>query len=345
MESWSTIKNSLRSHGEGAIWIFHDPKQTILERQRSLIDEARRHEFIEPARLMLNFRNVKAIGSIAYRYQTEETFFPEGAPEGREGFIEIRPPTIRDVILEISNHLYSWLQGGIEVSEIAVLYTRMPSEIVDHLCEELSTGPYRILADYRNRSGYSPKSLTTHRLTDARPVYTRVARFKGLEATAVILLVPSSFNGETEGGMWYVGVTRGRNRLTVIHVPTDPQVTQTMRDESFAGIEDPRRTITGILKHKLSKVSRQNNSIRDGFEEHGVLVAQEIFDDLTESDRWNIQQSKNSQTSDTYYIPRSVYRNLMNKMQRRCGGVGLTEAEKICCARIFRNVFDERAES
>ena len=216
-DSWDVIEKFVKEGEDNKLWVFYDPYQeirTVRERVDSMISTVEEFIPLPPFVLVHNFRNTKAIGEATNDLIKEEDstvgkpdlgFAPDGAP------IEYLMPTSPQATgTLVKNQIDTWIEGDIPRGRIAVLTT---ADSCKNSYKQISDTCKRDLKDIRKSSG-------SGEIDRNRPTLVSVERFKGLEADAVVLVVPTNY--EEEGWRtYYVGVSRARQFLTVVKAPLD----------------------------------------------------------------------------------------------------------------------------
>lgn len=195
-EYWLGVEMLLRDQENGHLYIFIDENQALYARKYKLpVDD-------EPFYLTNNCRNTSAIHEAGY-------CFYRGSP--------IDPPELigHDVIwtgidkLEdqadaVVRRVHQWVQvEGLNPGDVAVLIAKRPKSI-----------PYELLSQRAEMAGVE-WTFEIHGKAKCVLVDT-VARFKGLEAQAVVLWVGNEIIDEEQWETIYVGATRAKSLLTVI---------------------------------------------------------------------------------------------------------------------------------
>ena len=211
--SWPVIEGLVED--DGSLYVFYDPYQAIAGKlDDSIIPVIQKEENISNVPLYCNYRNTAKIGEAANKLVMEEEDVPEPsldmAPQGAP--VKYMSPTeIHDMGRLIKNEINTWIKGGIPKNGIAVL-------TANHIdsCQRSYENIYELC-----KKGFLQDCYDNNELPQDRPTLISIERFKGLEADAVVLVVPT--NSEEE--YWkihYVGVSRARQFLTVVKAPLDP---------------------------------------------------------------------------------------------------------------------------
>ena len=214
-DSWSVLERLVRA--DGSLYVFYDPYQAIAGGlDDSIIPIVHEKEDFKNSKYPLrhNYRNTVKIGGVANNLIKEDAGVPvpslDMAPEGAP--VKYMSPTqINGMGRLVKNEVETWIRGGIPKNGIAVL-------TANHI--DSCQGSYKNISELCKRrtlhNGYKKDELAQD-----RPTLISIERFKGLEADAIVLVVPT--NSEEE--YWkihYVGVSRARQFLTVIKAPLDP---------------------------------------------------------------------------------------------------------------------------
>ncbi|WP_455279018.1 AAA family ATPase [Cupriavidus necator] len=195
-EYWLGVEMLLRDQERGHLYIFIDENQALYPRKANLPVED------EPFYLTNNCRNTVPIHEAGYG-------FYEGIP--------IDPPELvgPDVIWSATDkpgaqadavvrRVSQWVQvEGLEPEDVAVLVARRPKGVA-----------YELLKQRVDVAGVE-WAIETHGREQSVLVDT-VARFKGLEAHAVILWIGDEIVDEKQWETVYVGTTRAKSLLAVV---------------------------------------------------------------------------------------------------------------------------------
>jgi superfamily I DNA/RNA helicase len=195
-EYWLGVEMLLHDQENGFLYIFIDENQTLYPRKAKLPVED------EPFYLTNNCRNTAPIHDAGYRYY-------QGNP--------IDPPELlgHDVIwtsidkLEaqaeaVANRVRHWIQvEGLKPEDIAVLVAKRPKTVM-----------YELLLQHADAIG-ATWAIEKHGKVRCVLVDT-VARFKGLEAEAVVLWVGDEVVDEAHWETLYVGTTRAKCLLNIV---------------------------------------------------------------------------------------------------------------------------------
>jgi hypothetical protein len=195
-EYWLGVEMMLRDPERSHFYIFIDQNQALYSRQAALpIEDV-------PFHLMTNCRNTAPIHEAGYRFYAG---------------ISIDPPELRGLPITWSSHdrddaqadavarrVNQWVNvEGIDTQDVVVLVTKRPKAFYYTLLQERPDAG-KVRWGVESQSGRASVLLDT------------VARFKGLEAQAVVLWLGDEVIDE---GLWetvYVGITRGKSLLAVI---------------------------------------------------------------------------------------------------------------------------------
>lgn len=195
-EYWLPIDCLLRDVEASELVVFFDPNQAIYRRSASF------PKLGPPLLLTENCRNTHPIHDAAYIYYKGDEVVPP----------ELEGEPITPVQVET-------LAG--QARSIRELVTRLmqvdglkPEDIVVLLVGEGKEAHYRALLNAGTPGGFVWEA---ERLWQPGAVLVDTTRrFKGLEATAVILWCSETIPEETEGELLYVALSRARSRLWVI---------------------------------------------------------------------------------------------------------------------------------
>jgi superfamily I DNA/RNA helicase len=193
--SWlEALELAVKDRGKGVVYMFHDNNQSVVPRSGSYIAKLDYFDF----RLIKNLRNTRAIFRVVDRfYQSAEPVIPQG-PQGSD--VMWNPckdvSEVRKLLVERTGYLIN--HHGLSPEEIAVLVPaqKMIEEIVPG--GRLANHPIRSAEDFDGTG----------------PIVDSIRRFKGLESTAVILVLTNSIRGEQE--VLYTAVSRPRAILEVL---------------------------------------------------------------------------------------------------------------------------------
>ena len=191
-EYWMGVENLLRDGTGGLLYVFIDLNQSVYKRQARLPVEE------EPFYLTINCRNTSFIHQAAYRYYTGESIDPpdlEGAPlaELCAAQSAIQAKLIAAEVRRLIG------AEGLQPLDVAILVLGKPKDEY-----------YKLLTAHPVGSGLG-WSVESQRPTGV--LLDTVSRFKGLEASVVILWLPSLVDVEVDRELLYVGLSRGKSRL------------------------------------------------------------------------------------------------------------------------------------
>lgn len=197
-EYWLAIELLLSREESAQLYVFYDPNQAIYQRAKDIPNL----NLGPPLLLTENCRNTRPVHEAAYRYYKGDEIAPpelEGAPITQlvSGGLKEQAMAIRATV----NDLLS--QGGLKPDEVAVL-----------VAGERKDGHFRALHDLGDPGGARWSFVTLWQPNGV--LVDTVRRFKGLEATAVLLWCAEEVDPAVERELLYVGLSRARNRLWVI---------------------------------------------------------------------------------------------------------------------------------
>lgn len=195
-EYWFGLELLLRDQEVGYLYIFTDENQALYPRRGELpIDD-------EPFHLTANCRNTAPIHEAAYRFYKGDAIDPPELPG---------PPIIWNAsdkdeaqVDAVARRVHQWVAvEGIDAKDIAVLVAKRPKA---HY--------YELLRQHSDVQ--TVRWAVEQHGQPAAVLLDTVARFKGLEAQAVVLWLGDEVVDE---GLWetvYVGLTRGKSLLAVV---------------------------------------------------------------------------------------------------------------------------------
>jgi hypothetical protein len=219
-EYWLGVEMLLRDQNDGYLFVFIDENQRVYQRTASLpVND-------EPFQLTDNCRNTVPIHAMAYS-------FYDGAV--------IDPPELigHDVIWTglddvnaqadaVASRVSQWVRiEGLRPEDVAILVAKRPKG-----------GAYELLA-HRSQTVGVECVFEEHGRTKCVLVDT-VARYKGLEAQAVILWIGEEIIDDQNWETVYVGATRAKSLLNVVG---SVKAVKSLRDAS----PDSRKSIKGTL--------------------------------------------------------------------------------------------------
>lgn len=195
-EYWLGVEMLLRDQDNGHLYIFIDENQALYPRKAKLPVED------EPFYLTNNCRNTAPIHEAGY-------CFYQGSP--------IDPPELagQDVIWTgldkpdaqadaVARRVHQWVQvEGLKPEDVVVLIAKQPKGF-----------PYEMLKQRAEAAGV--EWVFEAHGKDKCILVDTVARFKGLEAQAVVLWIGDEVIDEAHWETVYVGTTRAKSLLTVV---------------------------------------------------------------------------------------------------------------------------------
>ncbi|MDO8769819.1 MAG: ATP-binding domain-containing protein [Burkholderiaceae bacterium] len=195
-EYWLGVEMLLRDQDNGHLYIFIDENQALYPRKAKLPVEE------EPFYLTDNCRNTAAIHEVGYS-------FYQGSP--------IDPPELlgQDVIWTaldkveaqaeaVARRVHQWVQvEGLKLEDVAVLVAKRPKSFL-----------YELMTLRAEVAGVE-WAFETHGKARCVLIDT-VARFKGLEAQAVVLWMGDEIVDEAQWETVYVGATRAKSLLAIV---------------------------------------------------------------------------------------------------------------------------------
>ena len=196
-EYWFGIEALLHDSNQAHVFVFIDANQSIYPRQAGMPIEG------EPFNLTVNCRNTIPIHEAAYRFYKGELTDPP----------ELQGPAIvwtsgigvEEQAEAIANQVQRWVTvDRLEPKDIVVLIAKGPKE---H-CHQL----------LRRREAQSGVrwAIESHAFQRETTLVDTVARFKGLEAHAVVLWVGDEIIDDERWETLYVGATRAKSLLVVV---------------------------------------------------------------------------------------------------------------------------------
>lgn len=200
-EYWFAMEKLLDSQDDSQFYVFYDPNQAIYQRAKDLSNLG----LGPPLLLTENCRNTRPVHDAAYRYyKGDEVASPEVEGEPIEELpadgLKAQAKIIRTTVGNLLQ------QGGLRPDEIAVL-----------VAGDRKDGHFRALLEGGDPVGarWSFELLWQ----PGRVLVDTARRFKGLEASAVILWCAEEVDAAVERELLYVAVSRARNRLWVVGNP------------------------------------------------------------------------------------------------------------------------------
>ncbi len=205
-ERWFALELLLENH-DAQFYFFCDPNQAIYEHDISFPNLG------DPLPLIENCRNTRPVHEAAYRYYKGDLIAPpeiEGEPITQiiANGLKAQAAHIRDTVSQLIGPL------GLKSEDIAVL---LAGDDKDMHFSTLLNGGDPIGARWSFEKLWQPGCV----LVDT------VRRFKGLEATAVIVWCAENVDSKTENELLYVALSRARNRLWL--VGSSPRVAKVLR--------------------------------------------------------------------------------------------------------------------
>lgn len=188
---WIPLQLAMEEPENGILYIFFDDNQRLYKRVSSFPE--RMVEFC----LCDNLRNTKPIHRSAAQFYSGGELLAAG-PNGPEVEFILAPDSITQK-KEIGKALDRFIKAGMSPGDIAVLTGRSVS---GSRMGGNSFGTHRWTADQSNEPGM--------------PLFESVARFKGLERAAIILVELEDTVSAQRDENLYVGLSRARSSLTVI---------------------------------------------------------------------------------------------------------------------------------
>lgn len=196
-EYWFAVEELLRDQEAGSLYIFIDQNQTLYPRHGNLPVED------EPYYLTSNCRNTAPIHEAGYAYYVGE---PIDAPE-------LPGPAVERIALDtdeaqadaIIRRVRQWVQEeGVRPQDVAVLTARRHK------------GVWYELLQLRSQGVGVAWAVEAHGQHRRSVLLDTVARFKGLEAQAVVLWLGDEIFEEQQREIMYVGTTRAKSLLCIV---------------------------------------------------------------------------------------------------------------------------------
>lgn len=195
-DAWFALQLLLREDDEARLFIFFDPNQAVYGVRSSLPMER------QPYLLVENCRNTRPIHEASYRYYEGE---------------EVDPPDIDGADIE-------WIEAPTPVHQARAI-RKLVSSLVQN--ERLRPEDVVVLTTGRGnrprwqalRAAGEPSGA---RWSDGelwrpgRVVFDAASRFKGLEASVVVLWVHDTVDPVQDGPELYVGLSRARSRIWIV---------------------------------------------------------------------------------------------------------------------------------
>jgi superfamily I DNA and RNA helicase len=195
-EYWLGVEMLLRDQKDGQLYIFIDENQALYRRRAHLpVDD-------EPFYLTNNCRNTASIHLAGYSfYQGNPIDPPDLIGPDVLWTAADKPDAQADAVARHVNH---WIKvEGLKASDVVVLIAKQPKAFA-----------YQLLGERSELAGadwaFEDHGRARHVLVDT------VARFKGLEAEAVVLWFGDEVIQEENWETVYVGTTRAKSILAVV---------------------------------------------------------------------------------------------------------------------------------
>lgn len=195
-EYWLGVEMLLRDQENGHLYIFIDENQALYPRKAKLPIED------EPFYLTNNCRNTAPIHEAGYRFYRGNPIDP---PElaGQE-VIWTAADKLEDQVDAVIRRVSQWIKvDGLRTEDVVVLVAKRPKGL-----------PYELLKDLTETIGIE-WAFEVHGKSRCVLVDT-VARFKGMEAQAVVLWIGDEIIDEAQWETVYVGTTRAKSVLAVV---------------------------------------------------------------------------------------------------------------------------------
>lgn len=195
-EYWFAIEELMRDPDTGYLYIFIDENQALYPRHGNL------PVAVEPYYLTSNCRNTAPIHEAGYAFYAGE---PVDAPDLPGAAVErIALDGDEAQADAIIKRIRRWVvDEALRPHEIAILIAKRPKARAYELLQARATAAgIAFSMEVHGRAG--------HVLVDT------VARFKGLEAQAVVLWVGDDVVSDEQWETVYVGTTRGKSLLTIV---------------------------------------------------------------------------------------------------------------------------------
>ena len=195
-EYWLGVEMLLRDEDNGHLYIFIDQNQSLYPRKAKLpIDD-------EPFHLTSNCRNTAQIHEAGYRFYTGN----EVDPPELEGVAVTwyRQDRVDAQTVAIAQQVHQWVNvEGIEAHDTVVLITKRPKALYyERLQQCPDAGTLNWVIEEHGRAG--------------AVLIDTIARFKGLEAQAVVLWLGDEILDEEMWENVYVGITRSKSLLAIV---------------------------------------------------------------------------------------------------------------------------------
>lgn len=195
-EYWLGVEMLLRDQDNGHLYIFIDENQALYPRKAKLPVED------EPFYLTNNCRNTSPIHETGYRFYQGNAIDPPELPGQDVIWTGLdKPDAQADAVAQ---RVHQWVQvEGLKPEDVVVLVAKRPKDF-----------PYELLKERKEAAG-GEWAFEVHGKAKCVLVDT-VARFKGLEAQAVVLWIGDEVIDEAHWETVYVGITRAKSLLTVV---------------------------------------------------------------------------------------------------------------------------------
>jgi hypothetical protein len=195
-EYWFAIEELMRDQDTGYLYVFIDENQALYPRHGNL-PVAGEHYY-----LTSNCRNTAPIHDVGYAfYSGEQIDAPDLPGPVVERVAEEKDEAQADAVVR---RVRRWvIEEGIRPEDVAVLIARRPK-----------AAAYGLLEARAQPAGFG-WALEAH----GRPrqvLVDTVARFKGLEAQAIVLWLGDEVPGEEQWETVYVGTTRAKSLLAIV---------------------------------------------------------------------------------------------------------------------------------
>lgn len=195
-EYWFSVEELLKNQEAGYLYIFIDENQKLYRRHGSLpVDD-------DPHYLFVNCRNTATIHEVGYAFYSGEPVDPP----------DLRGPAVERIAIDqdelqadaVVRKMCEWVQiEGILASDVVVLVAKKPKAHAYDLLQRRSQAAKLVWA------------VEAHGQQRGVLLDT-VARFKGLEAQAVVLWVGDEIVDEQQWETVYVGATRAKSILCIV---------------------------------------------------------------------------------------------------------------------------------
>lgn len=195
-EYWLGVEMLLRDQGEGYLYIFIDENQALYPRRGKLPVED------EPFYLTSNCRNTAPIHEVGYAFYEGE---PIDAPELPGPDVSRTAAVGNEAQADaVTRRVHQWVNvEGLRPEDVTVLVAKRPKAMLYDLLEK------------RGGDEGINWAIETHGRKQSVLVDT-VARFKGLEAQAVVLWLGDEVVDEEQWETVYVGATRAKSLLAIV---------------------------------------------------------------------------------------------------------------------------------